>query len=910
MKSVAMALVGFLVVTPANAASFDCAKARTTVEHFICDNDDVSRLDQQLADRYKLALQDKENAANVRRAQRAWITARDKCLNADCVRSAYRMRIAQLLPASMPDGGQVSGTAPYVPIDVLAIHPAPVGKGYPTVLPPIDGDLVYSHYDDNGNTRSIVQFDFTNGHWTNLVSGKTDPALIAQDARYIVFHTPHSASFPITVTDRKTGAELARIRLAKRVQNAFIQGNRLVLFQGQTRIYGPDQAVAILALPSLKLVKETTLPGYSLIGIHGNHIYTAGQNEVMVYDGQFNLLGKITIPPPLQNLNMNCRPSIEEDGADRAVLVANCGEIHIVDLRTFSILHSIRRYAMFYSMALHDRLIFTAATDQSATSPLAAPVYHGIVVYDMDTGKQIGHLPIDALDIAIKGDILLATRKPVWTPQAASWPMQAYRINLAAIRAGDWQRARVARVCSDAAAELAHTRNLYGAIKACKAAGVEAYAESASIPPAVFSALRQYGLWLSQTLDKCDDAVRILEKVQAAKADPAVSHALAEARLKARVISSESPLTLTAAERQTDFGHIFENGNQVTTAITKTIDYGSFSNIFHFSGDRLYIGRWGCGTLPCDGRVTIGVFDRATLDQLDSIKIPGGGDDDDNAIESLVADSRHIYASATGRQDFFVIDRKTLKITRRAQTGTVGTLRFDAGKLLVCNCHFTEQQGCAILDPVTLKSTALQGKTCVQNEPDNNTVVALNSEDTNQKFVAVTRDYLVAQGDYTSRGGYVLYPRAGGKPITLPPGLNDALDWPATVEGNDIVIRQGKIEQTSTQRVKLVSLPSGTVQSLIGLPTTSSRFPVTLLHDHILYVGYGRDLLIYDIRNHRLLRYIKDFIVAGFKNNGFDLDANRIQRLIVDQGRLIVLTFYGANSRIILLRDLLQSQKA
>lgn len=110
---------------------------------------------------------------------------------------------------------------PFVRTDILSTRPAPIGKGFPTTLPPIDGDLVYSHYDDNGNTRSIVQFDFTNGHWTNLVSGKREPALIAQDARYIVLHMPHSASFPIEVINRKTGAVLTRIRLAKPVLNAF-----------------------------------------------------------------------------------------------------------------------------------------------------------------------------------------------------------------------------------------------------------------------------------------------------------------------------------------------------------------------------------------------------------------------------------------------------------------------------------------------------------------------------------------------------------------------------------------------------------------------------------------------------------------------------------------------------------------
>lgn len=919
MKRIALVLSSCMLLVPAvQAASFDCVHARSRTEQIVCANADLSKLDETLAEAY-LAAQNDTSPTERRElvtAQRGWLkNVRDACDSAACLESAYKSRITHLTTVSMPASAQESGDAPYRQTDILANHPAPIGKGFPTILRPIDGDLVYSHYDDNGNTRSIVQFDFTNGHWANLVSGMADPTLIAQDRRYVVFHTPHSASFPIEVISRKTGARLGGIRLAKPVQGAFIQGDRLVLFQGQTRPYGFQQSIAILELPSLKLVREATLPGFYLVGIRGDHVYTAysanGQRDMMVFDRQLNQLGRIAIPAPLQKLNMNCQPSIEEDGADRGVLVANCGEMHIVDLKSFSILHSIPRYALFYSMALHDRLIFTAAADQSTGAEDGPSVQGGIVVFDMDTGKQVAHFPIAALTIAIKENVLLTTGKPVWTPKAASWPMETYLISTAAIRRGEWQMARVVQQCRKAEAKLAATKDLYGAIGMCKDAGIEAYAEGASIPQAILPALRQYGFWLSQTLDRGNDAARVLEKVQAANPAPAVTLALNEARLKAKIIGSETPLTLTEAERQTDFGQVLETGDQVTKAVTKTIEFGAFSNLFYFSGDRLYVGRYGCHTTSCEGGATIGVFDRATLDELGSVEIAPDDEEYQDNIESLVADKGHIYTSVgyryeqAGRPNFFVIDSKTLKITRRGQAPSAGTLRFDAEKLLLCGCHFTERQQCAIVDPATLNLTTAPDKTCVQNEPDNNTVVTLNGDDANKSFVAVTRDYLVAHNDFAT-GSYVLYPRAGGNSLPVAQEVGKALEWPATVEGNDIVIRQTTMGQAPGQLLKLVSLPSGTVQPLIGLPTSSSRFPVPMLHDHILYIGYGRDLLIYDLENRRLRRYIKDFIQMGFKDNGFGLDANRIDRLIVDQGRLIALTFYGANSRIVPLSGLLE----
>jgi hypothetical protein len=699
---------------------------------------------------------------------------------------------------------------------------------------------------------------------------------------------------------------LARVRLARPVQDAFIQGDRLVLFQGQTGAYSFQQSIAILALPSLKLIHETTLPGFTLLGIRGNRIYTTfsanGKSDLMIFDLQFRELGRIQIPPPLDKINSNCQPSIEQSEEDRAVLTANCGEMHILDLKSYSVAHSIRRYALFYSMALYDRLIFTTATDE------VAGTHGGIVVFDMDTGKESARLPIAASTIAIKGGILLAAGKPVSTGRDASWQMETYRINAEAIRKGGWQEARVGQQCRQAGARLTEKQDLYEAISLCKEAGVEGYVSKADIPTAVLPALREYGLWLSQTLDKSSEALRILEKVQAAKPDSDVARALNEASVKMKVVGNDGTTDLTEFERQTNFGQVLTDGSRIAKATTKTIEFGAFSNLFYFTGDRLYVGRYGCRTRSCDGGATIGVFDRNSLNELASITVAPDDQDFQDAIESIAADDKHIYASVgyryeqKGRPNFFVIDRKTLQIKKRAQVQSVGRLRLEEGTLVVCRCHFTEEQACTKLDPATLKMTEVPDKACVQNEPDNVTILRVDKEMTGAaKFVAVTRSYLVARSGLGSSSEYILYPREGGQPLRSVRGQGEELDWPASVDGNEIVTRKVTL---GSQLIKLVSLPAGTVQTLFGLPTTPLRNVVPMLHQQILYVGYGRDLLIFDLREKRIKRYIKDFIPAGFKNNGFGLDANRIDRLIIDRGRLIALTFYGENSRVILLSDL------
>lgn len=72
--------------------SFDCAKARGTVERMICGDADLAALDVELARVYRLA----RGGAALVAEERAWIAARDGCADRDCAREAYAARITAL----------------------------------------------------------------------------------------------------------------------------------------------------------------------------------------------------------------------------------------------------------------------------------------------------------------------------------------------------------------------------------------------------------------------------------------------------------------------------------------------------------------------------------------------------------------------------------------------------------------------------------------------------------------------------------------------------------------------------------------------------------------------------------------------------------------------------------------------
>jgi len=85
-----------MFVSTAQAVSFDCQKAKTFIEKSICQNPDLSQLDDELGSLYQLALTDNKNPAVFKKQQLGWLKQRDTCQTVDCVKKSYKQRIAIL----------------------------------------------------------------------------------------------------------------------------------------------------------------------------------------------------------------------------------------------------------------------------------------------------------------------------------------------------------------------------------------------------------------------------------------------------------------------------------------------------------------------------------------------------------------------------------------------------------------------------------------------------------------------------------------------------------------------------------------------------------------------------------------------------------------------------------------------
>lgn len=86
-----------MCTAPVFAASFDCEKAESSIEHAICDTTSLSALDSSLNESYQIAMSNlpTTQANELRTAQRNWIKQRNGCAAnperlESCLQKAWR----------------------------------------------------------------------------------------------------------------------------------------------------------------------------------------------------------------------------------------------------------------------------------------------------------------------------------------------------------------------------------------------------------------------------------------------------------------------------------------------------------------------------------------------------------------------------------------------------------------------------------------------------------------------------------------------------------------------------------------------------------------------------------------------------------------------------------------------------
>ena len=77
--------------------SFDCNAGTSIQEQIICNDNEISQLDNQMSQAYLQLKLNTKDINELRRQQHAWIKySRNTCLNKYCLIKTYKIRIAEL----------------------------------------------------------------------------------------------------------------------------------------------------------------------------------------------------------------------------------------------------------------------------------------------------------------------------------------------------------------------------------------------------------------------------------------------------------------------------------------------------------------------------------------------------------------------------------------------------------------------------------------------------------------------------------------------------------------------------------------------------------------------------------------------------------------------------------------------
>lgn len=122
----AVALFSAAALPAAHAASFDCARASTPIEHQVCEDPTLSAADESMAESFR-ALRDKDPVLVADQSE--WLAERDQCATVECLSAAYLARIDQLdarrrqaAPAPLP---AEAPPTPAPPVPAINPKPAP-----------------------------------------------------------------------------------------------------------------------------------------------------------------------------------------------------------------------------------------------------------------------------------------------------------------------------------------------------------------------------------------------------------------------------------------------------------------------------------------------------------------------------------------------------------------------------------------------------------------------------------------------------------------------------------------------------------------------------------------------------------------------------------------------------------------
>lgn len=875
--SAAARLFVFLILSSplaGHAASRDCSKAALQVEKLICADSELSSLDDELDASYRAASGAPGAADQVRRDQRQWLVLRNACRERACIKSEYSRRLADLHTALAPSLADKLSTAHSEhPDSVVREIRSAEFKRFDGQVRIDAGRAVFQHFDQSGNAYNIVGVNIADGSARNLAEGIRGGKFVAEDARYLVYSSKGANANPLVVFDKQSNQPVATVRLHHRIAWGHIAGDRLLVVQSAMLPSG-KATVLVYRLPGLRLERIAEITGGNDTALWGDKIVSIGY-RLGIYDLDLREIALVEMPKADPGSRANCDGGPLRISSDKAVVGANCAKLVVVDLPSARIERIIPTASFFQSFAIAEGLLFTVDPDGMVPD---------VRVIELSSGRELARIGIDASFLAMQGKSLLAIKRKDFSSPTR---ITLYEVDFASIRSEPARSTRVVRGCRAAEQALKLNGDLHAALDACERAGINGYLEGIDLSSELREVVTTYARWLTLSLSRYAEGVTVLERLLRTKPDPWIESLFTLAKRKARYLdppSKEAPASMVPAPK----------------GVTRVpIDFGVFPSLLHFEGDRIYIARWACSDSDDPG-VTLEVLDRETFGPIERVAVaPCDGMQQDSikaigVVPGYVVLGLEYRFEEADRPTVAVVDAQSLEVSKKGFVRQkIAELRRWEGRLLAC--ARTSDQPHFRFDPVSARFVATtedEARACANGDPERLSAREGSASEVDSVPAAETRRYRAFAVGYWPQFTYRITQKESRttRDVRLPErpygGVLGVTDRDALV-----------LHYSNGQRTRFAYFDIETKTEVVLFEL--NRAGATSVWGRYLFVSLGRDLLVYDLERRMVVGYEKELIREGFLNNCCDVDRNGVVRLVQDEGRLIALTFDGANSRVV-----------
>jgi hypothetical protein len=740
-----------------------------------------------------------------------------------------------------------------------------------------NGKVLFRHYDSTGNSQNLVEIDVASGSYRNLLERLSEPSLVADSARYLVYSAKGTNANPLVVLDKATGAKIASKKLRLPIMWGHIDADRLIVLQSNGASSSTASAL-VFRLPSLKIEQTTTITGGQSTALWNGKIVSLG-SKLGIHDLDLHQIAQVDLPPRNPKYQNSCSSGPLRIYRDKAVFGANCGQLAVVDLPTARLERVISAESNIQSFDVADGMILTS--DASGILP-------DVRVIDMSSGRELARLDIQEQVLTIRGNRLLGVKRSNFsTPVRFS----IYELDLVDLKSDEKREARATSGCLRAKRQLGVDGDHHAAIEKCERAGIKAYVGRTDLSPPLSDGVAQYGVWLTRTLSRFEEGKSMLTDVSAQNPDSSISKAIAEADHKIRLLNAPSRDKRTQLKtRQASITPI-------------AVDFGSFSNELHFEGDRIYIGRWACSSSGSPG-VTLDILDRKSFKAIKRIDVAGCDEEQQDAITAIavipgfvVLGLQYRYPEE-GRPNVVVVNAKSLEIERRGNLNQrIAGLQQWSGRLL--SCASSADQSSYRFDPLSARLVAA-ARDEILACANGDTTPVLNTEIDGSEIraypVAETVRYRVFPSSSTLGRSYRISDKATGSSVPTGFTQREYVAVMAIPDRDQLILLP--FAHSLYRRFDIYDIEAKQETHAFELEP-GDRPVAAAVWQHFLFVTLGRDLLAYDLNAKAIRGYEKEPLGEGFLNNCCGVDRNGITRLMVDKDRLIALSFDGANSFVL-----------